>query len=49
MFHLISNLPDVSSNHISLRMQQVWDERYSNESSREYADLKNRIETQVSK
>ena len=32
-----------------LTMQQDWDVRYANESSREYADLKNKIETNVSK
>ena len=49
MFHLILNVADVSSNQMSIRMHQSWDVRYADESPTEYADLKNRIETQVSK
>ena len=49
MFRLILNVSDVSSNQVSLRIQQDWNDDYARESSSAYADLKNRIETQVSK
>ena len=49
MFYLFSNVSDVSSNQVSLRIQEDWNDDYARESSPAYTDLKNRTETQVSK
>ena len=43
------NVSDVSSNQVSLRIQEDWNDDYARESSPAYTDLKNRTETQVSK
>lgn len=49
MLCLFSNVSDVSSNQISLRLQGEWNDDYAIESSSAYTNLKNRIETEVSK
>lgn len=49
MFYLISNVSDVSSNQVSLRIQEDWNDDYARERSPAYTHLKIRTETQVSK
>ena len=49
MLCLFSNVSDVSSNQISVRLQGEWNDDYAIESSSAYTNLKNRIETEVSK
>ena len=45
MFNFLS----VSSNQVSLRMLQDWNQAYADSTSAEYKDLKERVETQVGK
>lgn len=49
MLCLFSNVSDVSSNQISVRLQGEWNDDYAIENSSAYTNLKNRIETEVSK
>lgn len=43
------NFSDVSSNKVSLRIEQDWNQDYADSASSEYIKLKQQIKTQVSK
>ena len=49
IFSWFFGFTDISSNRVSLSLQQDWSQGYANSASPEYRNLKVKIETQVGK